>query len=117
MTRSVIIGTGSYLPKRVMDNHEITQFVETSDAWIRERTGITQRHIAADGEFTSDLAAKAAENALHHAGIQAADIDLIIVATTTPDNTFPSTAWARKLMVVCHIPCRADASPLPVLPK
>lgn len=92
MIRSVVVGTGSYLPKRVMDNNEIANIVETSDAWIQERTGITQRHIAADGEFTSDLAAHAARNALHAAALKASDIDLIIVATTTPDNTFPSTA-------------------------
>ena len=75
-----------------MDNDEISKIVDTSDEWIIERTGIKQRHIAADGENTSDLAAKAAKNALENANLQADDIDLIIVATTTPDNTFPSTA-------------------------
>lgn len=92
MIRSIITGTGSYLPARVMDNHEIATLVETNDVWIRERTGITQRHLAAEGEYTSHLAAKAAERALVAAGCTAQDVDLIIVATTTPDNTFPSTA-------------------------
>lgn len=87
-----IAGTGSYLPERVMTNQALEALVDTSDAWITERTGIRQRHIAADGEFTSDLAAHASRAALEAAGVDAAEIDLIIVATTTPDQTFPSTA-------------------------
>jgi 3-oxoacyl-[acyl-carrier-protein] synthase-3 len=92
MTRSVIIGCGSYLPEKILTNHDLEKMVDTNDAWIMERTGIKKRHIAAEGENTSDLAAHAAKNALAHAGIEAEDIDLIIVATTTPDNTFPATA-------------------------
>ena len=92
MNVSEIIGTGSYLPERIMDNEEISKLVETNHEWIVERTGIEQRHIAAEGQFTSDLAVKASEKALESAGLTANDIDLIIVATTTPDYTFPSTA-------------------------
>ncbi len=90
--RAVITGVGGYLPERIMPNCELEALVETTDAWIRERTGITQRHIAAEGETTADLAAKAAIKALADAGITADDIDLLIVATTTPDLTMPSTA-------------------------
>lgn len=90
--RSVVRGVGSYLPERIMTNAELSKTVETSDEWIRDRSGIQQRHIAADGEFTSDLGAKAAQNALDDAGMSADQIDLVIVATTTPDLTFPSTA-------------------------
>ena len=87
-----IAGCGSYLPARVMTNDELAAMVDTSDAWIVERTGIRQRHIAAEGEFTSDLAFKAAEKALVDAGLAADDVDMIVVATTTPDNTFPAVA-------------------------
>lgn len=90
--RSVIRGIGSYLPERIMTNKELSTIVDTSDDWIRERSGIEQRHIVADGEFTSDLGVKAAQNALDNAGVSADDVDLVIVATTTPDLTFPSTA-------------------------
>lgn len=90
--RSVVRGVGSYLPKRIMANAELSSMVDTSDQWIKERSGIEQRHIAADGEYTSDLGVAAAKNALSDAGMGADDIDLIIVATTTPDLTFPSTA-------------------------
>ncbi|MBZ6377071.1 3-oxoacyl-ACP synthase [Pacificimonas flava] len=90
--RARITGSGSYLPQRVVPNNELTSKVETSDEWIVERTGIRQRHIAAEGEFTSDLAVAAARNALKAAGLDATDIDLIVVATATPDQTFPSTA-------------------------
>jgi len=89
---SKIVGCGSYLPARVMTNAELSAKVDTSDAWIIERTGIRQRHIAAEGEFTSDLAFKAAERALANAGMVADDVDMIVVATTTPDNTFPAVA-------------------------
>ena len=89
---SRIAGTGHYLPARVVTNDEIAQRVATSDEWIRTRTGIAQRHIAAEGEQTSDLALAAAREALAAASIAPADVDLIIVATTTPDMIFPSTA-------------------------
>ncbi len=90
--RSVITGSGSYLPARVVTNADLAHTIETSDEWIQERTGIRQRHIAADGEMTSDLAVAAAEAALKHAGVSAQDIDMIVVATATPDETFPATA-------------------------
>ncbi|GMU43602.1 MAG: ketoacyl-ACP synthase III [Xanthomonadales bacterium] len=87
-----IIGTGSHLPATILTNAELEKRVETTDQWIRERTGIEQRHIAADGEYTSDLAVAAAEKALAAAGVPASELDLIIVGTTTPDVIFPSTA-------------------------
>ncbi len=90
--RSAVTGVGAYLPERVVTNAELAQRVDTSDAWIRERTGISQRHQVAEGQATSDLALEAARAALAAAGHTAADLDLIIVATTTPDLTFPSTA-------------------------
>lgn len=92
VTRSRIIGTGVYLPSRIMPNAELAAQVDTSDEWIVERTGIRQRHIAAEGEFTSDLATEAAKEALLAAGLDAEAIDLIVVATATPDQTFPATA-------------------------
>jgi len=92
VSNAQIIGTGSYLPEKVLTNADLEKMVETHDAWIRERTGIRERHIAADGETTCDLAEKAARNAIEAAGIQVNDIDLIIVATTTADQVFPSTA-------------------------
>lgn len=87
-----IIGTGSYLPARMLSNDELAQKVDTSDDWITTRTGIKQRHIAADGEQTSDLALEASRAALKAAGVDATEIDLIIVATTSPDMVFPSVA-------------------------
>ncbi|MEN5229370.1 beta-ketoacyl-ACP synthase III [Brevundimonas naejangsanensis] len=90
--RSVVTGVGSFLPEQVVTNADLTKIVDTSDEWIVERTGIRQRHKARDDEPTSDLALKAAERALADAGKTAADVDLIIVATTTPDQTFPATA-------------------------
>jgi 3-oxoacyl-[acyl-carrier-protein] synthase III len=90
--RSVIRGVGAYLPKRIMTNDDISRIVDTDDAWITERTGIKQRHIAADGELTSDLGIAAAKQALIRAGIDPVDIDLVICATATPDRTFPATA-------------------------
>ncbi|MDB5633576.1 MAG: 3-oxoacyl-[acyl-carrier-protein] synthase, partial [Tardiphaga sp.] len=90
--RSVVLGCGSYLPERILTNAELASQVDTSDEWIVQRTGIRQRHIAADGEFTSHLAIKAAQAAIAHAGIDAQSIDLIVLATSTPDNTFPATA-------------------------
>jgi len=89
---SRIIGTGSHLPEKVLTNADLEKIVDTSDEWIRNRTGIRSRHIAAEGELTSDLALPAAQKALQSAGVAAADIDMIIVATTTPDMIFPSTA-------------------------
>jgi 3-oxoacyl-[acyl-carrier-protein] synthase-3 len=92
--RSVVLGCGSYLPQRILTNAELATQIETSDEWIVQRTGIRQRHIAADGEFTSHLAINAARAALDHAGVDAQSIDLIVLATSTPDNTFPATAVA-----------------------
>jgi 3-oxoacyl-[acyl-carrier-protein] synthase-3 len=90
--KSIVRGVGSYLPAEILTNDDLSRIVDTSDDWIVERTGIRQRHRAAKGEYTSDLATKAAEAALANAGLNAADIDLIVVATATPDNTFPATA-------------------------
>jgi len=90
--RSVVLGCGSYLPERILTNAELALKVDTSDDWIVQRTGIRQRHIAAEGEFTSHLAIKAAQAALANAGIDAQSIDLIVLATSTPDHTFPATA-------------------------
>jgi 3-oxoacyl-[acyl-carrier-protein] synthase-3 len=87
-----IIGTGSYLPARVVTNEELSSRIDTSDEWIFSRTGIKQRHVAADDELTSDLALQASRRALEAAGLEAKDIDLIVLATTTPDMIFPSTA-------------------------
>ncbi|MGH6970939.1 MAG: 3-oxoacyl-ACP synthase, partial [Caulobacteraceae bacterium] len=97
--RSVVTGVGDYLPARAVTNDDLAKIVDTSDEWIRERTGIRQRREAAEGEFTSDLATHAAAKALAAAGRSAADVDLIVVGTTTPDLTFPSTATMvqRKL--------------------
>lgn len=92
MSAILMTGVGAYLPERVLSNGELAQFVDTDDAWITQRTGIKQRHIVADGELTSDLAVEAAKAALAHAHLDAADIDMIVVATTTPDDTFPATA-------------------------
>lgn len=91
-TETIISGTGSYLPERVVTNQELARTVDTSDEWIRSRSGIAQRHFAADEEGSSDLATAAAWNALDQAGLKPRDIGLIIVATVTPDRTFPSTA-------------------------
>ncbi len=90
--RAAIIGTGFYVPERVMTNHDMEKIVDTSDQWIVERTGIKERHIADDSTATSDVAFEAAKNALADAGLDAAELDLIIVATLTPDHPTPSTA-------------------------
>ena len=90
--RSFLVGCGAYLPQRIVDNEELAKLVDTSNDWIVKRTGIMQRHIAAEGELTSDLAINAAHRALEKANLSGDDIDLIVVATTTPDDTFPSTA-------------------------
>jgi 3-oxoacyl-[acyl-carrier-protein] synthase-3 len=92
LTYSRILGTGSYLPARILTNADLEKLVDTNDQWIVERTGIRERHIAAEGEFTSDLATAAARAALDAAGVAPDDIDLLLVATTTPDLVFPSTA-------------------------
>ena len=91
-TRSIVRGIGSYLPKRLVTNHDLEKMVDTSSDWIVQRTGIEQRYIADESETTSTLGIKAAEAALEDAGLKAADIDLIVCATSTPDYTFPSTA-------------------------
>lgn len=92
MIYSRVIGTGSYLPEKILTNHDLERMVDTSDEWIRSRTGIAQRHIAADGETASDMALNASREAMKASGVSAGQIDLIIVATTTPDVIFPSTA-------------------------
>ncbi|MDF7675468.1 ketoacyl-ACP synthase III [Neisseriaceae bacterium ESL0693] len=97
-----ILGTGSYLPDRCMSNDDLSKIVDTSDEWITSRTGIKERHIAAPEEQTSDLAVAAAQRALADAGIQANDIDLIIVATSTPDMTFPATACIVQQKLGIH---------------
>jgi len=94
MKRSVVRGVGGYLPEKVLTNSDLAAMMDTSDEWIVQRTGISERHIAGEGELTSDLAKVAAERALGDAGLQPADIDLIVVGTSTPDNTFPATAVA-----------------------
>jgi 3-oxoacyl-[acyl-carrier-protein] synthase III len=90
--RSQVIGCGAYLPERIVTNAELSKTLDTSDSWIFQRTGIRKRHIAAEGELTSDLATKAAESALASAGLKGKDLDLLVLATATPDNTFPATA-------------------------
>lgn len=90
--RSVVLGCGAYLPANILTNHDLAKMVDTSDSWIFERTGMKVRHIAREGETTSDLAFEAAKRALRSCDVQANEIDIIIVATTTPDETFPSTA-------------------------
>ena len=98
MTRhATIIGTGSYLPERVMTNVELEQLVDTSDEWIRSRSGIESRHIVAEGETTSDLAARAARIAMDRAGVSAEEIDLLLLGTTSPDYIMPSTACQTQM--------------------
>ncbi len=92
MKRSTVAGCGSYLPDRIVTNDELATRIDTSDEWISQRTGIRQRHIAADGQLTSDLAIEASRRALENAGLEGSDIDVIVMATATPDNTFPATA-------------------------
>ena len=90
--RSVVLGVGGYVPEKIVTNDDLAKLVDTSDAWIRQRTGIAERHVAADGELTSDLAVAAARRALDDAGVTIDEIDLIVMATATPDNTFPAAA-------------------------
>jgi len=102
MIYSRIAGTGGYLPERVVTNADLESMVDTTDAWIRERTGIEQRHLVSDGETCSDLAEQASRRALEAAGLLAADLDLIVVATTTPDQYFPSTACILQQRLDVH---------------
>ncbi|HEX4025388.1 MAG TPA: beta-ketoacyl-ACP synthase III [Steroidobacteraceae bacterium] len=99
---SRIIGTGSYLPERVLTNFDLEKLMDTSDAWIRERTGIERRHIIGDGESNTDMAAHAARAAIAAAGIRAADIDLIAVGTTTPDLVFPNSGTLLQARLDCR---------------
>ena len=92
MTRARIIGIGAYAPKRILTNAELGRMVETSDEWIVQRTGIRERHVADESEATSDLALKAAQQAIERAGVEPGEIDLIVVGTTTGDMAFPTTA-------------------------
>ena len=101
MRRSVIAGVGHYLPDRVLTNADLAKQIDTSDEWIRERSGITQRHIAAKHEFTSDLATQAANKALDAAGMEPDDLGLIVVATSTPDETFPASATVVQSKLGC----------------
>ncbi|MCG8464072.1 MAG: ketoacyl-ACP synthase III [Xanthomonadales bacterium] len=100
-TYARIIGTGSYLPEKVMTNHELEQIVDTTDAWIQERTGIRERRIAAEGQTTADLAEQAARIALKEAGVAPEEVDLLILGTTTPDIVFPSTACLLQHRLGC----------------
>ncbi len=102
MTFARITGTGSYLPENVVTNFELEKTVDTTDQWIRDRTGIEQRHIALEGQTTVDLAERAARNAIESAGLKTSDIDLIVVATTTPDRIFPSTACLLQSRLDIH---------------
>ncbi len=102
MKYSRIVGTGSYLPEKVLTNKDLERMVDTTDQWITERTGIRQRHIAADGQTTCDLAEQAARRAIEAAGIDPQAIDLIVVATTTPDRIFPSTACLLQQRLGIH---------------
>lgn len=102
MAYSRITGTGGYLPEKVLSNHDLEKMVDTSDQWITERTGIKKRHIAADNETTCDLAEKASRDAMDAAGVGPGDIDLIVVATTTPDRVFPSTACLLQQRLDIH---------------
>ena len=102
-----VVGTGSALPERIMTNAELASMVDTSDEWIVERTGIRQRHLAGEGESTSSLACQASLRALEAAGLQASDLDLIVVATTTPDQVFPSTACLLQAQLGIENHCPA----------
>jgi 3-oxoacyl-[acyl-carrier-protein] synthase III len=97
--RSVIVGAGAYLPERIVTNDDLSRTMDTTDEWIVQRTGIRQRHVAAEGELTSHLAVKASERALAAAGLAPAGIDLVVLATTTPDETFPATATRVQAML------------------
>jgi 3-oxoacyl-[acyl-carrier-protein] synthase-3 len=100
--RSQIVGCGAYLPARIVTNDDLAARLDTSDAWIRQRTGIGERRVAAAGELTSDLAVRAAQQALDGAGMNGSDLDLIVLATATPDNTFPATATKVQARLGMH---------------
>ncbi len=101
--KTIVRGVGHYLPERIVTNDELAQRVDTSDEWITQRTGIRQRHVAGDNEFTSDLATKAGLKAIEAAGLSPQDIDLIVLATTTPDRTFPAAATTvQKNLGITH---------------
>ena len=102
MSFARIIGTGGYLPSNIVTNHDLEKLVDTSDQWIRERTGIEQRHIAVESETTVDLAEQASRNAIEAAGIDASEIDLIVFATSTPDKIFPSSACILQARLDIH---------------
>jgi 3-oxoacyl-[acyl-carrier-protein] synthase III len=102
MIRSMVRGIGSYLPAKILTNADLEAMVDTSDEWIVQRTGIRERHVAAEGELTSDLATAAARQALEDAEVDASDIDLIVLATSTPDNTFPASAVAVQKNLGIH---------------
>ncbi|MGO9361789.1 MAG: beta-ketoacyl-ACP synthase III [Xanthobacteraceae bacterium] len=102
VTRSVVLGCGSYLPEQILTNADLAARIDTTDDWIVQRTGIRQRHIAAAGEFTSHLGIRAAQAALANAGVDAQSIDLIVLATSTPDNPFPATAVAIQNALGIH---------------
>jgi 3-oxoacyl-[acyl-carrier-protein] synthase III len=106
--RSRVTGCGAYLPERIVSNAELALRLDTSDEWIVQRTGIRQRHVAAPGELTSDLATQAAERALEAAGVKGADLDLIVLATATPDNTFPATATKLQARLGMSRGCAFD---------
>jgi 3-oxoacyl-[acyl-carrier-protein] synthase III len=106
--RARVIGCGGYLPERIVTNAELAARLDTSDEWIVQRTGIRQRHVAAPGELTSDLARKAAERALAQAGMSGAELDLIVLATATPDNTFPATATRLQAQLGMTKGCAFD---------
>jgi 3-oxoacyl-[acyl-carrier-protein] synthase III len=106
--RARVIGCGAYLPERIVTNAELAARLDTSDEWIVQRTGIRQRHVAAPGELTSDLARKAAERALAQAGMSGAELDLIVLATATPDNTFPATATRLQAQLGMTKGCAFD---------
>ncbi len=102
MLKSVITGVGGYLPEKILTNQDLEKMVETTDAWIMERTGIKTRHLAKEGELTSDLAIKAAQRAMEDAGVSPEEIDLIVLSTTTPDETFPATAMKVQEALGAH---------------
>ena len=108
--RSVVVGTGSALPERVVSNAELAVRVDTSDEWIVERTGIRQRYVAAEGQLTSDLAVEASRRALEAADVSAREVDLIVLATATPDETFPSTATRVQHALGCYGGAAFDVS-------
>ncbi len=105
--KSYIKSCGGYLPEKILTNHDLSKFMDTTHEWIVQRTGIEQRHIAAENELTSDMAEKAAKKALANAGMSVNEIDLILVATTTPDLTFPSTAVRLQQKLACTNNCPA----------